>query len=235
MQVADNAVEVATPQETTEVTQENTVVETPEITQTQAFSKRLKEEQERIRQEHQQEVNQFAQKLGYNDFSELQQAQYERELEDQAAANNIPPDVYRRLMEMESKSSQLEKEVSTYKQEKQLKDQDEQMAKDPDLGEFYKENRAEILDTAKKFNVDIDTALTLTSRMKLKDILVKSKSIDMEEIKKTAVKEYFDNLKADKKPIEGSGASPVIVNTPAKSWEEARKNSMAFLKTQKLF
>jgi hypothetical protein len=54
--------------------------------------------------------------------------------------------------------------------------------------------------------------------------------VDVGKIKEDGVKEYFDKLKTNKRPVEGGGPAPVIVTETPKTFEAARKGAMEMLR-----
>lgn len=148
---------------------------------------------------------------------------YQKALNDMIAQEQgVNPEFY-------SKYTEMEKELSQYKQEKELKSQAKELEKDPVKGEFYSKWKDQIHENAKAYNVDLETSLLLT----LGNNLGEFKTKDVESIKKEAVKEYIEQLKGNYRPVESGGVSPSIVASEPKTFEEARKNSLSFLKSLK--
>ena len=54
-----------------------------------------------------------------------------------------------------------------------------------------------------------------------------------EELRQNAVKEYLEGLKKGNKPVEGSGSPPVVVPSEPKTFDDAKKGALEFLKQSK--
>jgi hypothetical protein len=126
--VAANIEEVATPQDTVETTEQ--VVETeqpiakPDITETQAFSARLKEQTQKATAMERERQDKFAQRYGYSSFDEMENAEAEREAAEEKARfqeqNGFDPDTVKPLFEQWKKSDPDFQELSSIRAEKNI-------------------------------------------------------------------------------------------------------------------
>lgn len=115
-----------TPEPTPEPSPEPTPSPTPEptpepdVTKTQAFAHRLKEETAK----HQERQDKFAQKYGYQTFDEMEQAEEQRRQAEEAAKfkeqNGFDPDSVKPLFEQWKKSDPDFQELSQIRQEKNI-------------------------------------------------------------------------------------------------------------------
>jgi hypothetical protein len=143
-------------------------------------------------------------------------------LRSQAEEAGINPEVYEKFITME-------KELNDFRLEKELLTQAETLQKDPIKGEFYSKWKDDIHQNSKQFNVDLETSFLLTLGNKLGEL----KTPNTEELKKQAIKEYIEEVRGNSKPVETGGTAPTTVTSSPKSFEEARKSAMAFMRGQK--
>lgn len=236
--VADNGVDVATPQieetnktenvdaqsQVNDVATEKTNNE--DITQTQSFSKRLKEEtQKAIDQEYSRMFGEYGihTKADYEkEIARQQQEQREEELRQKG----IDPEL-----------EKLKEEVESMKLEKTLIKQADEMSKDPKSGELFKQWKGDIDNKLAELRnngikkADYDLAFTLVTKEKLHELVGQKPNI--EEIKKQAIAEYIESKKTSNKPVEGSGTTPVVVASSPKNFNDAFKGTMELLKNMK--
>jgi hypothetical protein len=210
-----------------------------EPTQTQAFAKRLAEETTRLKAEHQRELEaergRFSAsiaKLGMVGYDgkpittqeQLDSALARKAIEDEAARQQVPVELLSRMQKTETTANQALSELSQYKHREALAKEAETLAKDPTWGEVYKENEAAVREVAEKARCDLRTA-TLAVYEK-----IGPPKVDEEAIANKAIKDYLDK-KRTYKPVEGAGAAPAAPPSSPKTWEDARKGSLAYLRS----
>lgn len=141
----------------------------------------------------------------------------------EAQEKNIDPQFYKEFNEMKQ-------ELNAYKSEKQMKEHDEMLSKDEKIGSIYNKLRTESMEMAKKYNVDLRTGYTLALEQKAADLF---KEPDVESIKQQGIKEYIERIKSGNTPIESSGNTATIVNSTPKTWGDAKKGALAYLRATK--
>lgn len=146
----------------------------------------------------------------------------------EAQQKNVDPEVYSRLKNAEIIAQQANEKLSKYERKEKIDGELEQWKQDPNYGEFVSKWESDIKNIALQGNADIYPALLAVMGMKINEL----KQPNVEDIKKTAVKEYIESLK-NQKPVEGGGQTPVIINKPTGSWEDARKGALQYLKNIK--
>jgi hypothetical protein len=176
LNVAANVEEVATPQDTavettnTEVTAEPTeILETTEtkedITQTQAFSQRLKEATTKAEQRAMDKViAEVYGSQGINTYAQYQEAMQRQQREQEAQQKGIDPEFYGQFKSMEEKLNSIEREKTMLMQEQQL-------SNDPKVGALFNEWKGEVKQLAQQYNVDLDTAFTILTRERIADVM----------------------------------------------------------------
>jgi hypothetical protein len=198
----------------------------PDVTNTQVFARRLKEETSKAEQRAKDDAISKLSGGQYSTWAEYEQALEQEKQNAEAQQSNIDPQVYQRLVNAENTSKQALERLSKYEQKEAIETQAAEMAKDPKWSGFFNENKDEILSTASQSNCDLQTARLIVLDKKYQ-------TPNMEEIKKNAVKEYIENLKKGNKPVEGSGNAPITVPGTPKTWEEARKGAREMLRASK--
>lgn len=139
----------------------------------------------------------------------------------------IDPEVYNKIVDSERTAKEALEKLSKYEKRELMQQQAEQLSKDSKWGSFFNSNKDEILQTADKFGLDLQTAKLLVLEQKYEQP-------NMEEIKQNAVKEYIEKVKNGNVPVEGSGNTAIVNSGAPKTFKDAFKQSMAYLKaTQK--
>jgi valyl-tRNA synthetase len=214
-----------------------TEVATPENKQEVAFAKRLAAEKAKIEAELEGRYNPYksvlqeaAESYGYSSVDEYleayNQAKQQRALEEQAQQMNASPEVLKELNELKQKIAAQEEEKTKAAQEQERKQWESQV----------KGQVNEVLELAKKDGVEMTEEQLVKAMMdegisdprKVYKLL--KPEVDLEKVKKSAVEEYFANLKRGNKPVEGGGSSPVIVNSSPKTFAEAREGAKGMIK-----
>ena len=227
--------EVAAPQDTAP-TDEKPVDEpkVPEVTETQAFAKRLKEQTAKAEQALFDRVNATIAKLGgtkpdgtpIQTFEDLQAALDYQEMQAEADKQNVPVEVLQELQATKSTAQQALDKLSAYERKEAMSKEAEMLAADPVWGSFYKANEAEIRAIAESAKVDLDTAKLLVLDK------VGIPKVDEAAIAQKAIQDYLDGKKTAYKPVEGSGATPIQVVSKPKSFDEADANVARILRSQ---
>lgn len=160
---------------------------------------------------------------GITTYEQYQQAIAAQKVAEEAENLNVAPEVIERLTKAEQTAQQAFEKLSKYERKEIMDKQAAEMSADPRYGKFFKANESEIRSTADQLNVDLETARLLVLDKKYQEP-------DIETIKKDAIQEYIESLRKGNKPVEGSGAPPVLVQSEPKTFEEARKGALALLR-----
>lgn len=158
---------------------------------------------------------------GYSSWEEVDNAMEARE-------KNVDPEVYSRLKNAETIAQQANEKLSKYERKEKIDSELAAWKQDPTYGEFVSKWESDIKDIALKSNSDIYPSLLAVMGTKITEL----KQPNIEEIKKTAVKEYIEGLKKQT-PVEGGGQSSAVVQKSSNSFEDARKSALQFLRSQK--
>jgi len=158
---------------------------------------------------------------GYNTWEEL-------DLAVEAQQKNIDPEVYNRLTQAEKTAQQAVEKLSKYERREVIDQELDMWKKDETYGEFFSKWEKEIKELALQNNADLYPAMLAVMGTKAKEL----KPPNIEEIKKSAVKEYIESLKGQK-PVLGGGNTPAIVTKQSNSWDDARKGALEFLRQTK--
>jgi valyl-tRNA synthetase len=227
---------------TTEVQTEPVQTTQQDITQTQSFAKRLAEERSKLAAELEGKYNPYksvlqeaAESYGFNTVEEYLEAynqqKQQQELERQAQQMNASPEVLRELNELKQKIAAQEEEKAS-----QIAKQEQAQWESQIKGQVN-----EVLELAKKDGVDITEEQLIQSMMEegisdpKKAYKLMKPEVDIEALKKSAVEEYFVNLKKGNRPVEGGGASPVLITQQPKTFEDARKGAAEMLRASNIF
>lgn len=204
-----------------------------DITQTQAFSKRLKEIAAEKEKALWDKVNPVIAKLGgvrpdgqpIQTFEDLQQALDYQAMQAEAEKQNVPVEVLSRLTQAEKDALDAKNMLSQYQRKEAIEAEAKTLATDEKWGEFYKAHEAEIRDVADKTKCDLSVA----------KLIVYDKfgplKVDEDAIANKAIQEFIDKKRTLNKPTEGGGASPVQVVQSPKTYAEAREGSKAILRS----
>lgn len=197
-------------------------IQQEDVTQTQAFAHRLKEATTQAEAKARDAlIAQIYGEQGITTYAEYEAALAAQEAEQKAAENNVPVEFYTRMTESERKAQEALDKLSQYERKELMTKQVESLSTDEKWGSFFNANKTEILEVAERLNTDLDTA---------KLLVLDSKGIptlDTEAIKQQAIQEYLDKVKKGYKPVEGSGAASVTVQEKPKTFEDAKKASLA--------
>lgn len=215
----------ATPEDTAST--ETNTIETvePQETETQAFSRRLREKVEAERTALSQEFNSEIAGLGMEwngqpitTIEQLRQAKAEQKLQEEAVTKNVPVEILQELQSTKSTAQQALDKLSAYERKEAMTAEATALASDPKWGDFYKANEAEIRAVADRTGCDLGTA----------KLIVYDKSgptkVDEAAIAQKAIQEYISGKQTSYKPVEGSGASPIQVVSKPKTFDEADGN-----------
>ncbi len=120
-----------------------------DVTQTQAFARRLKEETERIHKETQDRTvaqMRIPDPLGgyvttYDRYMELV---HENELREQAERQGLPIELLKQQQQTEERMRQLEEHIQNTERQNLYYADDERLKSDPDIKDFYIENENDI-------------------------------------------------------------------------------------------
>lgn len=174
--------------DTQESSQQSTQQE-PDITQTQAFSHRLKEmTQKAIDDEYARlySGHDIYSKADYDARIAKQQA------EEEAANRGLDPEFYQEFTSMKSK-------LNTLEQEKSMIEQDNRLANDAVDGKFYQDNKGQIQQIARDGGVDFQTALFYYKSQKFNEL-----SAELEKVKNATTKNQ-QNTQASMGSATGQG------------------------------
>ena len=220
---------------------ETTTIETPNIvtepqeTETQAFSKRLKEKTSETEKALFDKVNATIAKLGgvtpegnpIQTYEDLQRTLDFQEMQAEAARQNVPVEILSRLTQAEKDALETKDKLSAYEHKEAMAKEAEALATDPKWGEFYKANEAEIKAVAENAKCDLGVA----------KLLVYDKSgptkVDTDAIANKAIQDYINGKQTSYKPVEGSGATPTQVVSMPTNYKDAREGSKAIFRAQR--
>ena len=141
----------------------------------------------------------------------------------EAQEKGIDPDVYSKIVDSERTAKEALDKLSKYEKKELMQQQAEQLAKDSKWGSFFNANKDEIIQTADKFGLDLQTAKLLVLEQKYEQP-------NLEEVKQNTIKEYIEKVKSGNAPVEGSGNTAVVNSGTPKTFKDAFKQSMAYLR-----
>lgn len=154
--------------ETTQTTpaESSAVQQTQDVTQTQAFSHRLKEATTQAEQQARDAViaELYGESHGIKTYADYQAAIQRQQQAAEAQQRGMDPQFYSEFQSMQQK-------LNTYERNSTLAQQDAALSADSNLGNFYTQHKAEIQQIANQYNTDYDTALTLLLRDKLPTLM----------------------------------------------------------------
>jgi|GEM_PF-5036555 len=193
-----------------------------DITQTQAFSHRLKEESSKAEQRARDSViaEMYGESHGIKTYSDYQSAIEAERVRVEAEQKGYDPELYARL-------SSAEQKLSSYERERTQSEQEQSLAPKP----FFNDWKDEVKDLAKRANCDYATAYTLLAEQKMPDIIANHEA-KIKEAKDNAVKEYLAAKTRPQGTVEGTGQTPVTTATAPKSFADAKRQSMELLNLQ---
>jgi hypothetical protein len=142
----------------------------PDVSQTQAFAHRLKEETTKARDTVIAEMGYQWNGKPITTYAEYQTAIKEQQAAEEAQKLNIDPNFYNEFVGLKDKVSQFETEKQQLQQEKIFTQQETALKSDPVTKDFYTQWESEIKEKAKSYGCDLDTAFTLKIRESLADI-----------------------------------------------------------------
>lgn len=196
-----------------------------------AFAKRLATEREKIRAElseqykdydtHKQVSEYFREVNNYDDVLSLKEQIEMERLQTRAEQSQVPPEVQKRLEELESKAAKADE------MEAQQKQNDWYKGFRGELGTFAKEKGIEV-DDLEKFMIDnkVGNMDIAYKAMKFQDV-----ESAKTEIEKDAVKKYLESKKAPK--TEGTSSPAYVRPESPKSWAEARERAAEQMRSAK--
>ena len=236
--IAAPTTEVATGVTTPGETITNTPAESakePDVTSTQAFSKRLNEKIAETEKSLWSKVNPVIAKLGgvrpdgkpIETFEDLQAAIDYRALQEEAEKEQIPVEYLSRLTQAEKKAAEVESKLSAYERKEIIESEAKTLATDEKWGEFFKTNESEIRKVADQVKCDLGTAKLIVYDR------VGPTKVDEDAIANKAIQEFIDKKRTLNKPTEGSGATPVTVAQTPTTFAEARAGARAYLDSLK--
>lgn len=238
-----DAVNVAAPEGTatpdnstdnnTEPTEQNTNPAEPKETETQAFSRRLKEKTTEAEKAAADRFNHLVARLGgvtpegnpIQTVEDLERALDYQEMQAEAQRQNVPVEVLSRLSQAEKDALEAKNMLSEYQRKEAMAKEAEAIAADPKWGEFYKTNEADIKAAAEQFKCDLGTAKLIVYDK------VGPVKVDTEAIANKAIQDYIEGKKTSYKPVEGSGATPTQVVQAPKTFAEARDGALSILRS----
>lgn len=178
---------------------------------------RKKAESEAAKAKQYEEDLQYAKQ--YGQYGIYSKADYEKAMAAQEAQNaGVDPEFYNTVQSLVEK-------VSHYERKDTLSQQEQKLENDPKAGELYKSMKDDVHKYAEQYDVDYDTAFTFLLRQNIDKF-----KPDVQKLKDEAVKEYLEKVKSGQKPIEGSGSGPATVVSTPKTFDEAKKASLEYMK-----
>lgn len=204
-----------------------------DVTTTQAFSRRLNEKLGAAEKALWDKVNPVIAELGGKKpdgtpiatFEDLQAALEHQKAQAEARKLNVSDEVFERLTKAEQELSKTQSTLSRYQRTEAMMKEAETISADPKWGEFFKANEDKIRAVAEKAKCDLGTAKLLVY-----DEQGPAK-VDEQAIGDKAIQDFLDKKRELNKPTEGSGAAPVTVSQTPKTFEDARKASLAYLRS----
>ena len=161
------------------------------------------------------EANEFEDVLSLKEQIEMQR------LQDRAEKSQVPPEIQRRLEELETKAAKADEFEEQQKQQEWYKGFRNEMST------FAKEKGVEV-DDLEKFMIDnkVGNMDIAYKAMKFQDV-----EAQKENIEKDAVKKYLESKKAPK--IEGTSSPAYVKPDTPKSWAEARQRAAEQMRSSK--
>lgn len=165
---------------------------------------------------------------GINTWSEYQQAmeqQIKAQQEEELRQQGIDPQILNKYLESNPELQYARQVIEQQKQQENFNRQAQEL-----FNAYPNLNPKDIPDEVLKMQQE--KGLSLLDAYE-KHEFQKFKSMDLEKLKKDAVQEYIKKVKQGNLPVEGGGSSPVIQSEPPKTFDEARKQALEFLKNNK--
>jgi hypothetical protein len=193
----------------------------------------------------------FAARLGHEKKKmEAEYGPYKAVIEKQAKASGMEPAEYLKYLEQHQEDEALEAEAeSTGKTKEALKvekerdeatkrlarlerkenltKEEQDLVKDPDIGEFVSKNLDKIRFIAEDAEVDMKSALAVVAAEQLKDLLKQTKP---DYHKEANIKAYLKSIKDGAKPLDIGGTGAVVATQAPKTFEEAQKQATAIIR-----
>lgn len=172
-------------------------------------------------------IEEAAKEFGFNSVDEYlkayENAKTNKAIQKEADKYQASPELIKRIQDAEAK-------LAAYEQEKQQMSQKQWEAK-------VKADILSVVESAKKEGVTL-TEEQILGAMVEENIADPSKvyklrfkpETNVEELKQKAIAEYIENIKNGRAPVEGGGASPVVVSQSPKTFEDARKGAFEMLR-----
>jgi hypothetical protein len=147
--------------------QEQTQTQQPDITQTQAFARRLKEETQKAKD---QLIAEIYGQYGITTYDQYQQELEKQRAEQEAQQYGVDPQFYQEF-------SSLKSELLTLRQEREMNE----LRNDPIHGNFFKQWEGEVAELASRAHVSPRVAYAALLERKLPDILNSTKTAGQQE------------------------------------------------------
>lgn len=220
--VQSEEVEVAEPQ------QEEKPQQTPEENAAFARIRREAEQYQRELKSRDEWVSKTFGQYGITNWKEYQQAmeqQVKAQQEEELKQQGIDPQILNKYLESNPELQYARQVIEQQKQQEDFNKQaNELFSAYPNL------NPKDIPEEV--FRIQQEKGLSLLDAYE-KHQYQQYKSMDLEKIKKEAVQEYIKKVKEGNLPVEGGGSGPVIQTEVPKTWDEARKQALEYLKNNK--
>jgi hypothetical protein len=192
--------------------------EPQEPTQTQAFARRLQEERSKIEAGYEpdkklaSEAKRIATALGYKSAEEMIAAVDKQAIEQEAVSKGIDPEVYAQMTAAQREAAEAKRIaeeakglLSVYERKEALaKLADSYGEKYPKWAQFFKDNRAQIMDVANNIEGNGMTPEAHLDFARMYVFNEKYEPPNMEALKQQHIKEYQDSLR-NQPPAEGRG------------------------------
>ena len=160
----------------TEVITEPTQPVKQDVTQTQVFAQRLKEEKTKAQDEM--IANMYGEshgiytKVDYDNA--VKQAERDSQIQAESEKQGVSEDLIRRLRDLEDSNNSTKAEKEQYQKQLAMITEHETLSKDATFKDYYSEHVDEIKESAKNFNVDLTTAMLLSIKDNFKSISSKA-------------------------------------------------------------
>lgn len=201
-----------------------------DVTQTQAFSKRLNEmTQKAIDAEYD---RLYGDQYGIHTKAEYDAAIAKQQREAEAQQRGIDPAVYEQMTAAERKAAEAEAKatealtmLNTYQRREELGKEAAMFAAHPKYGAFFDANKAAIMELANTLDPaggSAQDALLFATKQVLADNWEPPKPIDEAAIKQRGVEEYLAKIKEQSIPVEARGGGIPSAPQSKDPWERAR-------------
>lgn len=158
--------------------------------------------------------------LGINTVAELETALEKQKYEEAG----IDPEVVNDII---SKHPAIQKANQLIGQQHLQKEISELKSEYPELNINGLEDLDKLPNVDKIYDRHVNKGLSLVEAYRAVN---GGQKVDVAKIKEEGIKEYFEKLKTNRKPVEGGGAAPVVVTEKPKTFEDARKGALEMLR-----